>query len=235
MKTLKRLFDVAFDTARIGLDRLIAFTTDHLQRMIANNPGALLNTRINATNAALSALDVCVTDDLGKLGLRKARVDVKDTFRASLPIHLAKIHAAVVAKYGPEAPQVTECFPQGRTVFTHCRDDAVENHLQILVTHLAPYVAEMGPQAHADAAGLLSTWLGTYSACESSTGAKTATEAGKRAARLNLQLELHKNVLTLAMEFARQPEKCALYLRQDLLETHPPETTGEEEAPAAAV
>ena len=234
MKNLSRLFDVAFDEEGLGIDRLIAFSTDHLQRMIANNPGALLNARITATTTAVNAVDACITDDGAKLGLRKAKIDIKDGFRAALPEKLAVIHASLVAKYGPNGAPVTECFPHGRKIFSECRDDAVENHLQILVAALTPYVPEMGPQALSDAGGLLSTWVVTYAASESSTGAKTTTEEGKRNARLNLQLELHKNVLTLAMEFARQPDKCALYLRQDLLETHPP-LTGEEESPAVAV
>ena len=47
---------------------------------------------------------------------------------------------------------------------------------------------------------------------------------------MNLQLELFKNLLTLGLNFARQPEKLSLYMRQDLLETHP----GEEEEEAVA-
>ena len=202
--------------------------------MIANNPGALFNGRINATSVALTAVENCTTDDLTKLGLRKARVQAKDTFRTALPEQIAKIHAAVVAKYGVNAPQVTECFPQGRVVFGDCRDDKVENHLRALVNGLTPHTADLGPQPLADAGGLLSTWLAVYAASESSTGAKTSTQEGKRNARLNLQLELFKNVLTLGLNFARQPEKLSLYMRQDLLETHP-RLTGEEEAPAAAV
>ncbi len=57
-----------------------------------------------------------------------------------------------------------------------------------------------------------------YGASESSTAAKTTTQEGKAAARLNLQLELFKNLLTLALNFPRQPAKLALHLQQSLLE-----------------
>ncbi len=234
MIDLHRFFEVPFDETGLGLDRLIAFTTDHLQRLISNNPGALFNGRINATTTALNAVEACTTDDMSKLGLRKARVQVKDTFREVLPEQVAKIFAAVAARYGMSAPEVAECFPFGRKIFSDCRDDKVENHLQALINGLTPHTADLGPQPLADAGGLLSTWLAVYAASESSTGAKTSTQEGKRNARLNLQLELFKNVLTLGLNFARQPEKLSLYMRQDLLETHP-RLTGEEEAPAAAV
>ncbi len=60
-----------------------------------------------------------------------------------------------------------------------------------------------------------------YAASETSSGAKTTTEEGKRNARLGLQLELFKNLLTLALNFPRQPEKLDLYMQQSLLEDHP--------------
>jgi hypothetical protein len=41
MIKISRYFTIPFDDPAISLDSLIAFSTDHLQRMIANNPGAL--------------------------------------------------------------------------------------------------------------------------------------------------------------------------------------------------
>lgn len=37
---------VPFEVANLGLVKLFAFTSDHLQRMIANNPGGQLTARI---------------------------------------------------------------------------------------------------------------------------------------------------------------------------------------------
>ena len=36
-----------------------------------------------------------------------------------------------------------------------------------------------------------------------------------------MQLELFKNLLTLALNFARQSEQLDLYMQQNLLEDHP--------------
>ncbi len=139
----------------MSLDELIAFATDHLQRLIANNPGALWNPRITATNTALLVVENCTTDDQSKLGLRKARKMAKDTFRKALPGNLAKIGGVVVGKYGDKSPELTECFPQGRTVFGDCTDDAVENHLQTLIVALTAHQADLGAAVVADASGLL--------------------------------------------------------------------------------
>jgi hypothetical protein len=218
MIDLHRFLANPFDGRQISMDELIAFTTDHLQRLVANNPGALFNTRITATTTKLALVENCLTDDQTKLGLRKGKKMVKDTFRTSLPRNVEKIWAAVVAKYGSKSPEELECFPQGRKVFSDCTDDRVENHLQTMLTGLAAYVADLGAGVVSDAGGLLSTWLVVYHASEVSTGAKTTTEAGKKTAREDLQLELFLNLLEIAKNFPRQPAKLNLYMQQSLLE-----------------
>ena len=221
MIQLTRFLENPFDDEGISLDELIAFTTDHLQRMIANNPGALFNARITATTTTLAVVESCTTDDLTKLGLRKSAKLSKNTYRKALPDNMARIHAAVVYKYGPNGPQVLQCFPQGRGVFNQCTDDHLENLLQTLLNGVTAHQADLGAPVVADVGGLLSTWLAVYAASESSTGAKTTTQEGKKQARLNLQLELFKNLLTVALNFPRLPEKLPLYMQQSLLEDHP--------------
>jgi hypothetical protein len=233
MLRLDRFFINLFDDDDISLDELSAYTTDHLGRMIANNPGALLNTRINATTLAFTALENCANDDGVKLGLRKARVMLKDQFRRSLPEQLGYIQGAIKSFFKAQSPEVLlECFPEGLTVFSQCRDDAVNNHLTELVTALTARSAPTGPMpanALGDAGGLLSTWIAIYSASETSSAHKSSTEVEKRAARKALQLELFLNLLFLAAQFPNQPEKAADFMRQSLLQNPdtppPPENT----------
>ncbi len=221
MKDLFRYLEVPFDDDAISIAELIGFSSDHLQRLVLINPGAQFNARITATTTALTALGVCTTDNISKLGLRKACKQGKNAFREALPGNIAKLHGAVVAKYGLESMQVTDCFPQGRSVFGTCTDDLVEPHLQALSTWLTAHQADLGPQPAGDAGGLLSTWTALYAASESSTAAKAGTEEARRNARLNLQLELFKNLLAIAAVYARQPEKISLFMQQSLLEDHP--------------
>lgn len=221
MMRFDRFFINPFDDDAYGLDKLAAFTTDHLGRMIAQNNGAQFNTRINATTVAFTALENCVNDDGVKLGLRKARVLLKDTFRENLPKQIGYIEAAIVSFFKDQSSEVLlECFPEGITVFTRCRDDAVNNHLNQLVTALTARSTPNGPMPAntlSDAGGLQSTWLAVYGASETSSANKTATEVEKRAARKALTDELFLNLLFLASLFPGQPEKAADFMRQSLL------------------
>ncbi len=218
MIDLSRFLDNPFDDRDISLAELLSFSTDHLQRLIANNPGALYNTRITATTTALNVVSQCVTDDTLKLGLRKGRVLAKRAFRTALPQNIEDIYFVVGAKFRSGTPEMLDIFPEGRTIFTQITDDLLENKLTTLHTALSAKVAALGSDVVDNAAGLLSTWITLHAASESATGAKTATQEGKAAARSGLQLQLFLNLLEIAKNNARQSEKLPLYMQQHFLE-----------------
>lgn len=64
MKTLSSFLRNPFDDPALSYERLIAFTTDHLQRMGANNASARLTERITATQSAYDAVAACDTAGL---------------------------------------------------------------------------------------------------------------------------------------------------------------------------
>jgi hypothetical protein len=217
-----------FDDPDISMAELLAFSTDHLQRLIANNPGGVYAARITATNMAVNAVGDAFTDDLTQLGIRKARKAAKDASRRSLPEGVARIYGAVTARFGPKGVEVLECFPQGRKVFSDCTDDQVAQQLQVTINGVTAYQAQLGAPVLADATALLTGWNVVYNPSETATGGKVTTQAAKSAAREGLQLELFRNLLTLALAHARHPEQLDLYMRQSLLEDHP---IGEPEPP----
>ena len=231
MRNLSRTLENPFDDPDIGLNKLLAFTTDHRQRMLANNDSGELTARITATTSALDLLQEMAGGDQTQLGRRKARKQAKNAFRAALPGKVGQVIAGVEARYGGDAPEVLECIPQGRSAISESTDDGLEAHLQVLVNGVTAHVADLGAPLVAAATALLTGWNAVFDASEESTGEKTATEAEKRAARENLQLMLFLNLLKIAEMFPRQPEKLALYMQQSLLETHPAQPPEEPPTP----
>jgi hypothetical protein len=229
MRTLASFLENPFDDDGISMAELIAFTTDHLQRLSANNAGGELTARIAATTSSLATVEDCVTDDQGRLGLRKARKQAKDDFRLQIPTDVKRIEAGFIAAFGADSPVLLEALPQGRTIFQTCRDDQVEVHLQTLLDAATTHQASLAPATLTQAATLKNNWVTIYQASETSTGAKTTTQEGKKLARENLQLMLFLNLLKLAEMFPRQPEKLSLYMMQHLLEN--PSSPEEPEPP----
>lgn len=221
MIDLSRFFLNPFNDPAISIDELVDYSTEHLQRMVANNPGAQFNTRVNQTTVALAALESTVTTEKTKLALQKGKTLAKDSFRRALPGHVARIHGAAVAAFGLHSPPLMECFPLGREVFGDCNDSALENHLQQLITCLTPHAALVGQSQLDNAAGLLSTWTALYANAATARGVTNFSAEARRAASGNLRLELFKNLLALATAFPDQQDKAALYCPQHLLEDHP--------------
>ncbi|MEP7367789.1 MAG: hypothetical protein ABI972_31395 [Acidobacteriota bacterium] len=222
MRNLPKFLEVPFDDHNISEAELLAFSTDNLQRMTANNP-VVLATRIAATAAKLAIVAQCSSDNTLKLGARKAAKDAKDEFRKNLPEEIGKIYVVVIAKYGLNGTQVTEVFPNGRTVFAKSgtTDDLLGSKLTALVAVLTAKQADLGAPVVTEATALKTNWTALYEASEEKSGQKSTTEEGKRAARADLQLELYFNLIELMKMFPRQPEKLSLYMTQSLLEDHP--------------
>jgi hypothetical protein len=229
MRTLASFLENPFDDPNISMAELVAFTTDHLQRMSANNAGGELTARIAATTGSLAVVEDCVTDDQGRLGVRKARKQAKDDFREQIPTEVKRIEAGFIAVFGADSPTLLEALPQGRTIFQTCRDDQVEVHLQTLLDAATTHQASLAPATLTQATTLKNNWVTIYQASEASTGSKTATQEGKKLARENLQLMLFLNLLKLSEMFPRQPEKLSLYMQQHLLEN--PESPDEPAPP----
>src|SRR4051812_41400896 len=144
MIDLSRFLENPFDDPDISLARLFSFSSDHLARMIANPVGTELVTRITATTSSLTLVESSATDDQTKKAIRKARKQVKDTFRKAVTAGVAKVNGAVVAQYGPNAPELAECFPQGRSVFSSAPDDRLGQHVETMRNGVAAHVADLG-------------------------------------------------------------------------------------------
>jgi hypothetical protein len=105
-------------------------------------------------------------------------------------------------------------------VFNRCTDDQLGTHLQVLINGVTTYQTALGAPLLADATALLTGWNAVYTVSESASGAKATSQAAKKAAREALQLELFKNLLTLALANPRLPKQLDLYMQQALLEPH---------------
>ena len=215
---LHRFLIVPFDDAKITLARLLAFTIDSLARMIANNGGGELTARIAATTSALNLVQDSASDNNTKQAIQSARVQAKDAFRTSLSQNIAKIHGGVLAHFGPDAPELTECFPEGRGVYGTCHDDELEMHLDTLVSGLGVYQAALGAGLGTQATTLRTTWLALFAASGSAKGAVSQTREAQQEARENLQLMLFLNLLKIAELFPRQEDELDTFMNQSLLE-----------------
>jgi hypothetical protein len=205
-----------------SLAELTAYGTAVLQRLIANNPGDVFNNTITGITTALAILAQCSGDDHTKLGIRKAAVLAKDTFRENLPKKLERIESKIKAAYENFDGEVLACFPGGRTAFDRETDDKLAERFTPLLAGLAVRIPVMGVTAHNDAGGLLSTWIALHAANETAYGNKTTTQEEKANARAALCDRLDLAVLTVAIHHHGDEDKADLYFPQHSWKTTRP-------------
>ncbi len=218
MKQLFLFFINVFNTGRFSLNRLIAFTSDNVQRMDAKNESGAFTERIAATNEALEKVLDLTTDDEVSLGQRKGAKQEKDAFRDQLPGRIRPIAAALVAEFGDPSNEVTEALPKGRLIFSRSTDDRLIVYLNTLLHTVTAYQDRLGAQVVATVTEIRDSWVEIYSTSEVTTGLKADREAELRTARLELQQELFTNLQVLAMMYPDQPEKLGLFMQQYLLD-----------------
>ncbi len=217
MTNLHVFFEISFQAEDVTFSRLLKFGARSLSRLSASNPANVFDARIAATTTALAAAESGVSDVGIKEAIKKAKTQAKDDFREALPAQIRKIHAAVVAAFGDPSPDLTECFPEGRTVFRDCRDEELNNKLDQVVACLTPRSAQVGAAMVTLATNLKTQWASLFAAQDTAMSDREMMAGQRDAAREALALQLYLNVLAVATQFPGDVAKCDYYFPQQYL------------------
>ena len=218
MRDLLIWFRNPFYDRHISLTQELDYAATQLDRFLSiPAPNALIQARITATLAALNGLEDVTTDELEKLGLQKTRTQSKRAFRIALPANVAKLYGAAIAVFGPHGVELVTLFPQGRDIFSHCRDEQLNNHLDQLVASVTLLVGQLGQNAVTLATNLATTWDSLFHSQGTAKDTKDATALELKALRKTLKDELYLNLLVLAQVFFLDEEKGAFFCPQQKL------------------
>jgi hypothetical protein len=215
MQNLQEYFVIPFADSNLALTRLLTFGARSLGRLSKNNPGNVFDAIIASTTTVLANTESGVTDLGAKAALKVAKTEVKTGARESLTPVIRRIYGAVAGVYGDPSPELTECFPQGRTIFRTCKDEELNNKLGQLVAALANKTVDAGIKTLAQAQ--LTNWNAIFSAQGEAKDDVELTADARDAKRAALALQLYKNVLTVALHFPGDFTKCDYYFPQQYL------------------
>jgi hypothetical protein len=217
MINLNEFFQNPFNAEDISYSRLLNFSARSLGRMSINNPGGLLDAPIAALTAALSSTESGVSDVGIKAAIRLAKTQAKAGFREGLAATLRRVHGGVAAAYGDPSPELSECFPQGRTIYLNCKDEELDNKLDQLVACITPLQAQVGAAVVGLATTAKTQWAAIYSAQGSAKDAHELTTEARDQAKLVLTAALFDALLFVARQYPGDVVKCDYYFPQQLL------------------
>ena len=217
MLDLERIFKNFFASRGISDSSILRFTRAHIQAMETNNPNGVFMPLIGPTKAAATAFEGIGTTNLTMLGEQKERTITKEEFRAALPEAIGKIYGAALAAFGASGPEMAACFPEGRRVFHDCKNDDRKSKLQALVNAITAKVPPLPQETLTQATDLLDTWTDIYEAQGTAKQTRKGAAVSVHPLRTALELQLTRNVLTIALYFLCDESKVALYFQQELL------------------
>lgn len=198
---LNLLFENWFEDYKITKTRLTKFARQHLLAVEADNATGHYDAIITATEPLLTTVENCLTDRLTKAGIEAGRVQAKDLFRETLPPKVRVLFSAVSVAYGDPSPDLTMCFPSGRTVFNArgSKDEDLNNHLNQLKNALTSRSAAVGAAHVTTITNLLTQWSALYTERWSADADTDMSVSGQLSALTALKIQLYKNVHTVAI------------------------------------
>ena len=213
MQNFRVFFINHFDTERVSDDRLRKFAEDDLQRLSSDGvyPGL-----VNELQAAYTPYFGAITDEATNTALREGRTRALELAVEAIKKAVSQQEGAIRSKYGVDSPIYQEFLPLGITEYSKATLANIET-LVVRFTNAAdahkvdlPGLKAQFDALHADFTAARNTQLGLKG--DVATG-KSATSTNRNA----IEIQLMKNLLTIALDHIGDPEGGLAYFDQSIL------------------
>lgn len=217
MIELVKYFRILFLSPKISRERLRDFCRDHLQRLTANNPGGVFTPIITALTTAYNAYNADLTAYLTKTAQKEGRTLDADNKRNALLKNISDNEKLVAFTYKDNMPVYEEFYPLGITEYTRSSVSELatlgERYLNILTVHAADFSAPF-----------ITAYTNLYNAYVAALNENSSVRSGVDTERSDLAsskealaLQMTKNLLTIALQYAGNESKADVYFDQSIL------------------
>jgi hypothetical protein len=230
MRKIDNYFLILFLTADINEPNFRKFIEHHLSKLKANNPGGKYD-------ALIAALTLALGNHVSAIELRdwnyvqqQAATIIVDDFIASFKSHVSGRHFEIIQKW-----------PEGSATYQLFYPNGIEEYYTATKGNISSKMTRFLSACDAKKADLPSNFAIPFISFKSSFDTSrlaqldliAATDASRLAVKLSkeaLALQATRNVHTLGMDFAGQPEMAKQYFDQSILR-RPVSTNGGEPEP----
>ncbi len=219
MINIQRLFQNHFASVEISAEELRQFTEDHLGKLKAL-PALPVNliALLAPTQTAFDAFDEKISARTTLQATQSGGTITKDEALQLFRTTVRQREGRVKDKFGKGSGPYAEFFPQGLKEYNMARLGQISGLLERLITAAGKYQAQLGPELLAEFTALKSTFTNARDGQVDTKGELAQARANVAATRSVLELQLGKNLLTIALHHLGQPERAVDYFNQSLLE-----------------
>jgi hypothetical protein len=220
MISLLNFFRIQFDDASLSDERIVKFAQVHLARLSQNNPGGKYTTLITATTTKTGALSTVISEKHFLHSEREGTTKTVDQLIADFIDLAQKTEKFISYTFGADSAAYQDFYPHGFREYSKMnKTNALE-----LMTNMEKACLKHAAELPGDFAAPFSETLTLYTvartAQQEKVGAIEGKQDAKSTARAELERQLQTNLLTLALDYMGQPDRCTTYFELSLLKPY---------------
>ncbi len=217
MTNLEVYFSNAFQIGRVSNPRLQKFAEDNIQRMSTNNPGGIYNTLISDTTSSYTGYFGALADKaLQKAVLEAKTVDMDDKLQI-FKSFVSRQEGLIRSKWGKDAPEYQEFYPQGVTEYTNATLATVEVIMNRYVKSCVKYSADLGVPFVDEITLIQTNFINSRTSQLNLKGVVEGAIANTDTNRSGIETQLMKNVLIIASNNIGNTEAVKTYFDQSII------------------
>ena len=219
MINLQRYFENHLKHRSISAEEIRQYAEDHLGKLKALTAAPpQIATLIAPTEAAFAAFDGKLSARATLQATQSGGTITKDEALQLIRTTVRQREGRVRDNFAKDSGPYAEFFPAGLVEYNRARIGQVSGLLDRLIAAAGKYQATLGPELLAKFKGLKATFASARDSQVDSKGNLAQVRAEVADTRTVLELQLGRNLLTIAAHHLGHPERAADYFNQSLLE-----------------
>ena len=228
MQNLTTFFRNHFDTKEISDDKLKKFTEDHIQKMISNNTTAEYDTLITDTSTAYTTFYGAISDEGARYALQQALTAQMNNTVEAFKKAVSQKEGIIKGNFGKESAEYQEFFPHGASEYSQATLANIEMLMDNFVNASNNHVGVLGIPFLTEFQDCRTNYTSARDAQLQKIADVAETKTASHQNRDVLELQLHKNLHTIATMFPGDVDRCMDFFDQSFIR---PSESGDEEEP----
>ncbi len=215
----RKFFTNPFASLSIGYEKFRKFCDVHIQRIAAQNTNGKYDTMLTETTDSYILFFGTMTDEDTKFALQQSLTKSTNNIFEEFKGTVSKKEGIVKGNFGKDSAEYQEFFPNGLTEYSQATFGNVDTLINRIVTASEAHITELG-QPFVDLFKDIRTRYTTARANQlKKIGEVQGSKTASGNARENLESQLFKNLLALAMEFMDNPDAGMAFFDQSILKS----------------
>ncbi|MBI9035320.1 MAG: hypothetical protein JEZ03_12695 [Bacteroidales bacterium] len=217
MINLQNFFKIHFKDPKINYDNLKKFAQDHIQRLSANNIDHKYDEMIRETQAAYKEFSKALGNEDTSFSLQQARTMLVDKYIKEFKQMISQKEGIVRGTWGKNSPEYREFFPSGMTEYSMALKSNIETLMNRVVDAAKAHQEDLPGSLLSIFEKLRDDYVSARNSQLSQIGTVASGKAASTETRHEMEIQLNKNLLKLAIEYLGNTERGLSFFNQSII------------------